>query len=604
MSNTIDVPKNWVVNIRYPVLAILVLASSGCFAYIFVGLRDDLTYQTMWLMGTLPGTALFSFLWWTFLAPFSWKTWRISMVFLTVLVAVFCGLFKFDSWTGSMWPQFVWRWNAYEEPGEDYFAKLQQKEQSAASKELADNIKRRESLVSSSNADDIGKFFLRTPEAIWSSKIYPKRPSLENIDGYSLAFGISSRNLFRENDPQHAETNWPKFRGPHQDGIVRNQRIETDWNAKEPKQLWHQKVGTGWSSFAVVDGMAFTQEQRQKMECVVCYDVETGRQIWVHEDQTRFRHPVGGDGPRATPAVVGSRVYTMGGTGILNCLDALTGQRNWGIELLDQGKADNLEWGMSCSPLVCGNLAIVNYGRFSGKSVVAFDRFTGVKAWETTGDQASYSSPVLKTIQGKQQVLVFSGVALVSYDPNSGKELWRIKKWENMPLVNAALPIVVGNKILISSGYQTGAALFEIAHREGTWSVTQIWRRENRFRLKFNDAVYKDGFVYGLDESFLSCLEFETGEIKWKLRENFGYGQVLLVGKNLLVSGENGEVSLLPATPKKPKVTARFRALDEKIGGITWNQPVLYRGLLLVRNNRQAACYNLRLTGLQASKSD
>lgn len=387
-----------------------------------------------------------------------------------------------------------------------------------------------------------------------------------------------------------AGQDWPQFRGPQQDGVVRGEAIRLNWDQHPPKELWRHLVGKGWSSFAVAGGAAYTLEQRGNRETTVCYDFDSGLEIWTHSDPVRFDSTMGGDGPRATPTVHEGRVYTLGATGILNCLDAATGRRHWSKDTLREARADVLEWGMAGSPVIEGDLVFVNPGGGRDRGVIAYHRLTGEEVWAAGDDPASYSTPKLATIHGVRQLLVHHAVGLSSYDVQTGRELWSYRDdWRNTPKVNAAQPIVRGNRVFISAGYQTGSALLEIEYDGTRWSIEVPWRKPNFFRLKFNDAVYKDGYVFGLDDSILSCIDFETGRRMWRLRENFGYGQVLLVDDVLLVSAESGEIALVEATPERPRVLARFKAVE----GVTWNHPVISHGRLLVRNNREAACFDI-----------
>lgn len=294
----------------------------------------------------------------------------------------------------------------------------------------------------------------------------------------------------------------------------------------------------------------------------------------------------------ATPTVYDSRVYTVGGNGILNCLEARTGKRIWSTNMLEDAGAGNLPWGMSGSPLVYDDKVVVNPGGVSGKSVAAYDRLTGEKLWSAGDEPASYSSPSLATIGGVRQILVFHGIGISGYDAQTGKELWKYNEWRNGPGVNAAQPIVrEGNQIFISCGYGKGSALLHVAQTGDRWSATKDETFNSRYlQMKFSSGVFKDGYVYGLSERILTCVEYATGKQLWRKRGNFGFGQLLLAGEDLLILTENGEVVLYEAKPNNAREIGRFKAID---GLITWNHPVLHKGRLLVRNGEEAACYDL-----------
>lgn len=392
------------------------------------------------------------------------------------------------------------------------------------------------------------------------------------------------------------ETDWIGFRGANRDGIVRHTKLRTDWDAKPPKLVWRHPVGKGWSSFAVVGDFAFTQEQREGDEAIVAYRLSSGEQLWTHIDSARFvaTDAQGGSGPRATPQFDEGKLYVLGATGILNCLDARTGDGIWSRQILtDAGTPDkpaaNLEWGLSESPLIVGNLVIVIPGGPNGHSVAAYDKLTGKPVWSAGSRPATYASPVVATLCGQRVFLAPLGTGVSANSLETGDELWFFP-WTNGPKVCGAMPVVLDDKsVLFGIGYGEGTVRLNVERSGDSWSVTRTWH-SNRFRPKFNDFVIREGHAYGLDDGTLTCLDIETGKIKWK-SGRYGYGQLLLVDDLLLIVAEAGTVSLVPAVPEKRDVIASFAALSDEI--IAWNQPVLVRGKLLLRNATEAACYDL-----------
>lgn len=391
------------------------------------------------------------------------------------------------------------------------------------------------------------------------------------------------------------EHDWPGFRGPDRLGVLPDVKLRTDWEARPPKELWRHPVGHSWSSFAVVGDYAFTQEQRDNNEAVVAYHLATGEQIWVHVDDAKFTvtEVQGGSGPRSTPQFSDGKLLTLGATGILNCLDAKTGQRDWTTNILkdagtDGKPAPNLEWGMAGSPLVVDQLVIVIPGGKDGNSIAAYDRTTGKKVWSAGDHPATYASPTLGTIRGERVVLAPLGTGLSANSLENGKELWFFP-WTNAPKVCGAMPVVLNDQsVLYGIGYGEGTVRLEVDHGS-EWSAKKVWH-SNRFRPKFNDFVVRNGFAFGLDDGTLTCIDIESGKVKWK-GGRFGYGQILLVGDVLLIVSEQGTVSQIPAEPTKSEPLATFSVLSED--DITWNQPVLVHGKLLVRNAHEAACFDL-----------
>jgi outer membrane protein assembly factor BamB len=381
---------------------------------------------------------------------------------------------------------------------------------------------------------------------------------------------------------------WTDFRGPLRDGHYREHSIRINWPAEGLKPIWKQPVGGGYASFVVARDRAFTIEQRGSQEVVAGYDVRTGRELWTNAWNALFRESLGGDGPRATPTWADGTVYALGATGELRALDDGSGRLRWRTNILDENAATNLDWGMAASPLVVGDTVVVVPGGSSGRSVVAYDRRSGKRVWSALGDKAAYSSPMLVTIGGVPQILVFAATRLVGLSVDRGDLLWEYP-WQTPFDINAGQPLLVGdNRIFLSSGYGTGAAVIELTPNGSRFSVKEIWRN-NRMKNQFTSSVLHEGFIYGLDESILACLDVTTGALRWK-GGRYGYGQVILADGHLIVLAENGDLALVRATPERHEELVRFPALSGK----TWNHPALAGGLLIVRNLAEMAAFDLR----------
>jgi outer membrane protein assembly factor BamB len=382
---------------------------------------------------------------------------------------------------------------------------------------------------------------------------------------------------------------WTDFRGPRRDGHYRERPIVTDWPAAGLRPLWKQPLGSGHGSFVVADGRAFTLEQRGAEEVAAAYDVATGRELWTNRWQAMFSDHYGGDGPNATPAWHEGSLYVLGATGELRALDAATGRVRWRTNILDDAGAANLQWGMSASPLVVGKTVIVLPGGDNGRSVVAYHRDSGKRVWSALDDRASYSSPMIVTLGGLEQLLVFTAGRLVSLSLDDRRILWEFP-WRTDGGINPSQPLVIGgNRLFLSTGYGMGAALIEVTPGGGGFAVREVWRT-NRMKNQFTSSVHHDGFLYGLDEAILACLDAATGELKWK-GGRYGYGQVMLASGHLVVTTEEGELALVRATPERHVEVARFPVLS----GRTWNHPAIADGYLLIRNGREMAAFDLRV---------
>lgn len=378
--------------------------------------------------------------------------------------------------------------------------------------------------------------------------------------------------------------NFPQFLGPNRDGHLPGPKLATNWTEHPPAQLWRQPVGAAWSGFAVAGAVAITQEQRGEDECVTAYDLQTGKALWLHTDKKHYANPLAGEGPRATPTVDGQRVLTHGATGLLNCLSLVDGHVLWQKD----GGGSVPVWGEATSPLVQNDLVIVNAGGPEETALVAYRLADGSPAWSNATKTAGYSSPVAVAFGGVKQILIF-GESLVGADPLTGKQLWQFPWPPGHPHI--ALPVMVdASDVVISSGYGTGSGRVKIERAaDGQWSAKQVWR-SNRMKAKFTDLILRGGYIYGLDDGIMACIDAATGTLAWK-DGRYGHGQTLLVGDDLLVMAENGDVILIDPQPDKLRELSRFTALHEK----TWNPPALAGEYLLVRNDKEAACFKMPL---------
>lgn len=476
----------------------------------------------------LPLALLLTLIWWSFLSGVAPRKRLLGLVIVFLLGGSVAACVRDVDFEGDMWPVVEWRW----QPNREVLARQAKLEQAENEIEIADGLK------------------------------------LDITDD-----------------------DWPQFRNDDRSGRDLTVQLDRDFAAHPPEELWRIKVGLGWSSFSIVDKYCWTQEQIGEEELVVCYELETGNQVWSHADQARWHEAMGGDGPRATPTIHENKCYTQGATGILNCLDALTGEVIWSTNILEDAEADNIQWAMSASPLIYEDKVIVNPGGKHGKGVIAYDKLTGSILWAKGNSPASYAGLCLAEMHKQPQLILYDGLGVAGIDPSDGTEHWRFE-WKNGPKVNAAQPIVQGNQVFVSSGYGVGSVLLNISLDQEVWSVEPQWIGKNRFRLKFNDGVYKDGFLYGMDEKLMACIDFATGKRQWRARANTGQGQLILLGDLLTIITERpSELVFAEATPENWTELFRMPALPGK----TWNNPAYARGYLLLRNDREAVCYRLKL---------
>lgn len=387
--------------------------------------------------------------------------------------------------------------------------------------------------------------------------------------------------------PEASHRDWPQYLGPARSGVVADIALATDWTTKAPKLLWRQPVGAGWAGFAVAGGLAVTLEQRGKEEHVIAYDLLSGRPRWSHRDAAVHDSPLGGIGPRGVPAIDAGQVFALGATGILNALDLRSGRLLWSSNILKDNNSAEPEWGVAISPLVHGGRVIVSAGGSPGKALVAYDRNTGEPVWAAGNGRLAYSSPALLTLAGREQIVMLNQGTVAGHDPETGAELWTHEVPAEAPRAAQPLPLSA-NRVLFSVGYGIGSRVFELqGSTDAALAAKLIWATP-RLKSKFANMILHGGSVYGLDDGVFVCLDPETGERRWK-EGRFGHGQLILAGKHLLVQTEAGEIVLVEPSPERLIEVARFRALDGK----TWNPPALAAPILLVRNDLEAAAYEL-----------
>ena len=383
---------------------------------------------------------------------------------------------------------------------------------------------------------------------------------------------------------------WPGFRGPQRDSVIRGVSLDTNWAATPPVEMWRQPIGPGWSSFAVIGDLTYTQEQRGEDEIVSCYNLITGQAVWRHQDKARFWESNGGAGPRGTPTLSGGRVYTLGGTGIVNVLNAADGSVVWSRNAATDTGAKTPMWGFAGSPLVIDDLVVV---AASGR-LVAYELATGAPRWfgPKVGG-GGYSSPHLVTVSGVPQVVLLRGGGAVAVAPKDGAVLWEHAWEEGASIVQPGLA-ENGDILLAGADASGGSGIRRLALSQGAsgWTVETRWTTRG-LKPYFNDFVVHKGHAYGFDGSILSSISLTDGKRIWK-GGRYGGGQMMLLADQdlLLVSSEEGDIALVSATPGEFREVARFKALEGK----TWNHPVLAGDVLLVRNAEEMVAFRLRRT--------
>ena len=379
---------------------------------------------------------------------------------------------------------------------------------------------------------------------------------------------------------------WSDFLGQGRNNTVTGITFSTDWTSP-PREVWRREIGPGWSSFIGVGDYLFTQEQRGDAELVSCYRADTGAPVWQQGETVLFDDAMG-LGPRATPVFHEGRLYTQGATGLLQCLDAATGEVLWHRQLTEDGDTEVPAFAFSSSPLVVDNLVVVFTAGNAGKSVIAYHQETGEIAWSAGPKDEGYASPQLSVVAGIPQILIASNFGMQGFAAEDGTVLWQ-HPWDIETNPRCVQPAVWKEEYILFGGTGTsGSRLLHVTRENETWTVAEAWYQK-RFGPYFNNGILYKNHYYGYDDVRLACITMETGERAWT-GDRYG-GQLIFIEamEMLLLLSERGDLALVRAVPDRFEEVARFTALNGK----TWNHPIIHHGKLYVRNSEEAACFEL-----------
>jgi outer membrane protein assembly factor BamB len=387
---------------------------------------------------------------------------------------------------------------------------------------------------------------------------------------------------------QSRADDWPNWRGPRHNGISRETGLLKSWPKDGPKVLWTAALSGAYSSVAVADGRLFTQTKDKNEDLVVCFDATTGEKLWEYRFACDYADFPSLDkrfltGPKATPTVDGDRVYAMGNTGLLQCLDVRTGKIIWERDLLKLADRKCPEYGYCNSPFIVGNRLYIHPGGSKDNSLAALDKRDGHLLWTSLNERIGWATPIHITVEGEPQIVYFTGESAVGVTPDDGKLLWRYP-WTTAFDINAATPIFADGCLFISANYGVGGALLRLKPK-GDPEV--VWKNKS-MQNHFSTSVLHNGFLYGFSADRLRCVEFKTGKIIWD-QPGLGKGSLLIADDRLIVLGEQGALVLAEATPKEYVELARC----EPLSGTCWSVPVLANGKLYLRNEKKLMALEL-----------
>jgi outer membrane protein assembly factor BamB len=411
-------------------------------------------------------------------------------------------------------------------------------------------------------------------------------------------------------------TDWESFLGKNSNSSSPEKGI-APWPASGPKILWGARMAEGYSMPAISRGRAFLFDQAKGTARLRCCNSENGKELWSFTYDSDYQDLYGySNGPRCYPVVDGSRVYILGPEGLLHCINIANGKVLWKINtVVDFSVVQNF-FGVGSTPTIDGELLLVPVGgspkgsdkndfaqlKGNGSGMVAFNKYTGKIVYQFSNELASYSSPLIATIDNRKYGLHFARGGLIGFEPATGKQdfffPWRSRTLES---VNAATPVVVGNKIFISETYGPGSALLEV----NKGAVKVLWDDETRGRDKamlahWNTPIHVDGFIYGSSgrhksNAELRCIELNTGKVKWSVPE-LTRCSLLHVDGHFICQAEDGMLYLIKINPEKFEKVSVASLSSNGVSLLQepcWSAPVLAHGLLYVRGRNTLICIDL-----------
>jgi outer membrane protein assembly factor BamB len=385
-------------------------------------------------------------------------------------------------------------------------------------------------------------------------------------------------------------SDWPQWRGPDRTGISPETGLLESWPRSGPPQVWTASdLGGGYGSVSVAGDRVFVQGLRDRQSVVSSLNRADGRRVWVRA-LGRGGNNDRGPGPRGTPTVDGDRVYALSENGILVCLRVADGSIVWQRDILADFRGRNINWLISESPLVDGALVIVSPGG-RGAGMVALDKMTGKTVWtsENLNDEAGYSSPIVADVQGVRTIMTLTAEAGVGVRASDGTLMWRYRNVANRT-ANVATPVYADNHVFYSSAYGTGGALLSLRAAKGEVRAQEVYFTRE-MQNHHGGLVLLDGYLYGFNNSILTCLEFATGRLMWRDR-SVGKGALAAADGHLYVVSENYAVGLVEATPEGYREKGRFSIRDA--GLPSWAHPAISGGRLYIRNQDTLIAYDVR----------
>ena len=385
---------------------------------------------------------------------------------------------------------------------------------------------------------------------------------------------------------------WPQILGPNRNGIAVEEKIADSWPKNGPATVWKRKVGEGYAGIAVAGGIAVLFHRVGNDERVEAMDAASGQVVWKADFPTSFHTTFNPDnGPRCTPIIHKGRVYVFGAQGGLRCLDLKTGRKIWSRKTHKEFGAQEGYFGAGSTPIIEDDKIIVNVGSRNKAGIVAFALESGKTIWNVTNEFASYSSPVAATIDGVRHVIFITRYKTVSLDPKTGQVRFEFSFGKRGPTINAASPLILDDKLFVSSHYGVGAVFARIKRS----NVEILWKSDEILSSHYMTPIAHQGYLYGihgqerLDDPELRCFDPKTKQIRWR-RPGFTYGSMIKADGKLITLATDGKLILMKPDSTRYRELARVSVLNNTTRAV----PALSHGLIYIRDTNTLKCLDLK----------
>ena len=380
---------------------------------------------------------------------------------------------------------------------------------------------------------------------------------------------------------------WPQWRGPDGDGIVKAKGFPDAWPAEGLKVIWEAGAGTGYSSPIVHEGVLYLLHHKGADDVLTAMDPATGQPIWLESWPVKFNDG-GYPGPRATPTIDGEFIYTYSGNGDLICRRLTNGREIWKINAISEaGSTGNLGWGVSSSPAIYGDLLYVQAGE-GGSVALAVNKTSGKVAWKSQARGAGGYAPVIKVTVGRnEQLIVFGGQNTYGMDPATGRTLWT-ERFENTYKVSAATPIHKDGLVFVTSDYGLGCMMVRLTARSGQ----SLWK-DKSVQSRVATPILDGDYLFANSEGTIKCLKWPDSKPVWENRDrrlNLGAGGMLVRfnGDKMLTMSESGMLSMSKMTPEGVELLGQQKVLSEKQ---VWATPLMHDGKIYVKGASKLICF-------------